>query len=172
MRVVFAVTLTVLAGCSTAPPPDTSETVEQALPETTKIATEWTAPAGDTGMVDDGWIEDFGDPELVALVDEAVSEQNPNMRILSAQVDRAAGFARQAGAALKPTVALGGDLSQTSGSTPLSGTNYGAGVGISWEVDVWGRVRAGATAAEETLQATVADFEYTRQSLAANVTKG
>ena len=161
-----------LSACATAPAPETPQIVEEALPETTQIPLEWTAPAGDTGQVDDGWIESFGDPELVALVEEAVSEQNPNLRVLSAQVDRAAGLARQAGSALKPTVALGGDISETSGNTVASGTGYGVGVGVSWEVDVWGKVRAGASAADENLRATVADFAFARQSLAANVAKG
>ena len=164
--------LILLTGCATSPPPERGEVVDEALPETTEIAAGWTAPAEDTGEVDDGWIADFGDEELMALVDEAVSEQNPNLRVLSAQVDRAAGLARQAGAALKPTVALGGDLSETSGNTLASGTSYSLGVGISWEADVWGKVRAGASAADENLRATVADFEFARQSLAANVAKG
>ena len=158
-----------LSSCATAPPPEREDILEEALPETTEIPVEWTAPAGDTGEVDDGWIYDFGDPELTSLVDEAVSEQNPNMRLLSAQVDRAAGLARQAGAALKPTVALGGNLSDTTGSAPGVA---GAGVGVSWEIDVWGKIRAGATAADESLRATVYDFQFGRQSLAASVAKG
>jgi len=161
-----------LSACATAPAPETPQIVGEALPDTTEISADWTAPSDDPGAVDDGWIEDFGDPELVALVNEAVSEQNPNLRVLSAQVDRAAGLARQAGAALKPTVALGADISGTSGSTITSGSGYGVGVGVSWEVDVWGKVRAGASAADENLRATVADFAFARQSLAANVAKG
>jgi outer membrane protein TolC len=42
---------------------------------------------------------------------------------------------------------------------------------MSWEADVWGRVQAGASAADENLRATVADFEFARQSLVANVAK-
>jgi outer membrane protein TolC len=42
----------------------------------------------------------------------------------------------------------------------------GSSVTVSWEADVWGRVQAGANAAEENLRATVADFEFARQSLA------
>ena len=158
-----------LSSCATAPAPETPEILDEALPETTEVATEWTAPAGDTGEVDDGWIADFGDVELDALVDEAVSEQNPNMRILSAQVDRAAGLARQAGAALKPTVALGGNISGTTSNLP---TSSAGGVGVSWEVDVWGKIRAGTSAADENLRATEYDFQFGRQSLAANVAKG
>ena len=46
------------------------------------------------------------------------------------------------------------------------------GIGVSWEADVWGKIRAGTSAADESLRATVADFQYGRQSLAANVAKG
>jgi NodT family efflux transporter outer membrane factor (OMF) lipoprotein len=160
-----------LTACSVKKPPATGEVVEDALPPTTDIPAEWTEPAGDTGNVDDGWLRSFNEPELEALVQEAISLHNPNMRLLSAQVDRATAAARLAGSALKPTVSLGADLSGTAGSEAVSGGSAGVGVGISWEADVWGRVRAGASAAEENLRATVADFEYARQSLAAAVAK-
>jgi NodT family efflux transporter outer membrane factor (OMF) lipoprotein len=91
--------------------------------------------------------------------------------LLAAQVDRAEASARLAGAALKPTVSLGADLSGTKGPATLEQNVGAAGVGISWEADVWGRVQAGVNAAEENLRATIADFEFARQSLAANVAK-
>jgi NodT family efflux transporter outer membrane factor (OMF) lipoprotein len=160
-----------LAACAVKEAPKTADVVEDALPSTTKVAEGWTAPAGDTGKVDDGWLKNFHDPQLDALVKEALDTQNPNMRLLSAQVDRATASARLAGAALKPTVALGADLSGTGGDDAVSGTAGSVGVGVSWEADIWGKVRAGATAADESLQATVADFEWARQSLAAQVAK-
>jgi NodT family efflux transporter outer membrane factor (OMF) lipoprotein len=162
-----------LSACATKlqEPPTQPETVKDALPETTEVPGEWSAPADDMGDVDDGWLRSFNDPELESLVDEALSYQNPNMRLLAAQVDRAVAQARLAGAALKPTVSLGADLSGTGGDAALSGGSAGVGVVASWEWDVWGRVQAGASAAEENLRATVADFEYARQSLAANVAK-
>ncbi|MHC4611721.1 MAG: efflux transporter outer membrane subunit [Planctomycetota bacterium] len=121
--------------------------------------------------MDDGWLKSFNDLQLEALVQEALNEQNPNLRLLSAQVDRAVAQARLAGAALKPTVGLGADLSGTGGDDLVAGGSGGAGVVVSWEADVWGRVRAGASAAEENLRATEADFAYARQSLVANVAK-
>lgn len=161
-----------LGACAVKEPPQTAEVVDDALPPETKVSTEWTAPAGDTGQVDDGWLKAFGDPELDALVKEALDEHNPNMRLLSAQVDRAAAAARLAGAALKPTVGLGADLSGTSGAPdPIPDSGGSVGVGISWEVDVWGKVRAGSRAAEENFRATTLDFEFARQSLAAQVAK-
>jgi NodT family efflux transporter outer membrane factor (OMF) lipoprotein len=160
-----------LTACAVKEPPRTADVGEDALPPTTEVSAEWTAPADDTGKVDDGWLKSFEDPELEALVDEALDKHNPNMRLLSAQVDRAAATARLAGAALKPTVALGADLSGTGGNDAVAGTTGDVGVGVSWEVDVWGKVRAGSRAAEENLRATTLDFQYARQSLAARVAK-
>jgi outer membrane protein TolC len=162
-----------LTGCATQlqEPPTQEEVLEDALPETTEIRAEWAAPADDAGDVDDDWLATFEDPQLEALVAEALNTQNPNLRILSAQVDRATAAARLAGAALKPTVALGGDLSGTTGPSAVEQESAAGGIGVSWEADVWGRVQAGVNAAEESLRATVADFEFARQSLIAGVAK-
>jgi NodT family efflux transporter outer membrane factor (OMF) lipoprotein len=45
-------------------------------------------------------------------------------------------------------------------------------VGASWEIDVWGKLRAGREAAKVNLQATELDYKYARMSLAASVAKG
>lgn len=178
MRPCFLVACTLIASCacSVKPPPETSDVVADALPPTTKVRTDWSAPPGDTGEVDDRWIQSFGELELEALVQEAVDHNNPRMRLLASQVDRAAAASRLAASALKPTVGLGADISGTDYGGEIlpdafSGGSGGVGLGISWEADVWGRVRAGASGAEENLRATVADFEYARQSIAAQVAK-
>lgn len=160
-----------VAGCATKlqEPPPQEELLDDALPESTTVRTEWAAPADDTGDVDDNWIATFNDAQLEALVDEALDEQNPNLRILAAQVERAQAAARLAGSALKPTVGLGAGVSGTAGPEPVEQQLAGAGVAISWEPDVWGRVQAGVNAADENLRATVADFEFARQSLVANL---
>ena len=152
-------------------PPAQQEIVGDSLPETTVIPAQWASAPGDAGAVDDGWLRSFNDPQLEKLVAEALQAQNPNMRLLSAQVDRAEAMARLGNAALQPTVTLGADLSETGGNDAVSGTSVAAGVAVSWEADVWGRVRAGAKAADESYRASVADFEFARQSLAANVAR-
>ena len=151
-----------LAGCKLAPAPDRDEVAQQALPDTTEIRSDWAGDAQDTGHVDDGWIRSFNDPQLEALVDEAL-ENNLNLRLAATQVERAAGLARLAAASLKPTIAFNADLgSQTAGRSILgqdlfSGDTYGAVLGMGWEMDVWGKLRARARAGEEALAATVND---------------
>ena len=150
--------------------PTSDEVLAEALPDT-EIVAEWSAPAGDTGLVDDGWLKSFNDQQLEEIVDEALRIQNPNMRILASQVDRAEAAARLAGAALKPNVGLASGISENLDEGGPGTSVSGSTVAISWEADVWGRVQAGANAAVENLRATVADFEFARQSLAANVAK-
>jgi NodT family efflux transporter outer membrane factor (OMF) lipoprotein len=160
------------AGCANKlqEAPTSDVVLDEALPET-EIATGWLAPIGDTGAVDDEWLKSFNDSQLEALVAEALDVQNPNLRILSAQVDRAEAAAALAGAALKPNVGLAAGVSENISDSGPESTSSGASVVMSWEADVWGRVQAGASAADENLRATVADFEFARQSLVANVAK-
>ncbi|MCP4223136.1 MAG: hypothetical protein GY773_07340, partial [Actinomycetia bacterium] len=56
-----------IAACAVKEPPKTGDMVEDALPPTTEVSAEWTAPVEDTGKVDDGWLASFEDPELEAL---------------------------------------------------------------------------------------------------------
>jgi len=166
---VFAL---IAVGCATPlqEAPTSDAVLDEALPET-EIAAEWHSPVGDTGEVDDDWLKTFNDPQLEELVAEALDVQNPNLRVLSSQVDRAEAAAALAGAALKPNVGLAAGLSENINDSDPESTSSGASVVMSWEADVWGRVQAGASAAEENLRATVADFEFARQSLVANVAK-
>jgi multidrug efflux system outer membrane protein len=161
-----------VTGCATKlqEAPESDVILDEALPET-EIATGWMAPTGDEQRVDDDWLQSFNDPQLEELVRETLDVQNPNLRILSTQVDRAEAAAALAGAALKPNVSMAADVSDNVGQSGADSTSSGASVRMSWEADVWGRVQAGASAADENLRATVADFEYARQSLVANVAK-
>jgi NodT family efflux transporter outer membrane factor (OMF) lipoprotein len=162
----------VLPACkSAAPPPTTKEVVKEALPETTEIPQEGFKAAEDvdTGEVDDGWIKTFNDPELEVLVDEAL-RNNLNLRVAATQVDSAAAAAVQAGARLKPTVdlALG---STGSGTTSASATDTVVGLSTTWEIDVWGKLASGQAAAEASLAAAQANYEFGRQSIAATTAK-
>jgi NodT family efflux transporter outer membrane factor (OMF) lipoprotein len=168
---VFGCAAFVLPACkSAAPPPTTTEIVAEALPETTEIPGEFkAADFVDTGAVDDGWLETFNDPQLEELVDEAL-RNNLDLRIAAAQVDSAAASAVMAGARLKPTVDLG--IGATgSGTTADSSGDVALGLSTTWEIDVWGKHASGSAAAEASLAATQANYEFARQSLAAQTAK-
>ncbi|WP_321404868.1 TolC family protein [Maridesulfovibrio sp.] len=154
--------LLILCGCKR----NYSHTEATAGTNGTKTATpeKWAGTAVDSGTIKDGWIHDFNDARLDALVSEAM-KNNPDLQASAAKVDQANALAKQAGAALLPTVGLGGQLAgTTAGGTARP---QGAGLGISWEADVWGRLGQGERSAEESAKAVQADYEFARQSLAA-----
>ena len=160
--------LSSLAGCASKPPPTTEETVDQALPKETSVPETWASLSEKAGPVDDDWLKTFQDPILEKLVNEALAN-NPGLRIAAANVESAAATAVIAGAALKPTVAAGAGVEQTYDGSPID-TNSWA-VGLSWELDLWGKLRARAAAGEAIYEASVADYEGARQSLAGMTAK-
>lgn len=163
----------VLAGCAAAPSTEQVEQdVDAAVQQQVPLApTEWNALAK-SGTVQAGWIESFNDPVLTALVIEAQAN-NSDLAAAAANVDRSWALARQAGAALTPDVSLSaaGARSGIADSNGSATTSMNLGVQVSWEADVWGRLRSGQAVAVASAQAAEADFRSAQQSLAAATAK-
>ncbi|HXV10569.1 MAG TPA: TolC family protein [Burkholderiales bacterium] len=156
-----------LAGCALKAPPAPEELRPQALPNLT-VPGQWVEKGGAAGAVVKGWLAAFDDPRLDALVREAI-ENNPDLRAAAARVEQAQAYVKAAGATLYPQVNL---LARGGGA--MSGDSSGLeGVGVfaNWELDLWGRVRAGREAAQLQYQSAALDMEYARQSIAALVAK-
>ena len=65
-----------LAGCALESPPRPDEIRAQSLPNVA-IPPAYTAVGGAPGAVNDGWLARFADPQLDALVREALSRSPP-----------------------------------------------------------------------------------------------
>jgi NodT family efflux transporter outer membrane factor (OMF) lipoprotein len=179
-RGAFLVLIVLLAACVSAPErrqPDVSVSVPRA----------WTADEHSlTGTPDAAWWESFGDPQLGRLVDLALN-RNQDLQAAAARLDRAAAEAEIAGADLKPSIGAGLDATvqrSNNASVPFGPAvadavelsrfkfeNYGLSLDASWEIDLWGRIRAGARAAVAEMQATEADWRGARLSIAAQTAK-
>ena len=155
------------AGCALQRPPESADLQKDALQHTT-LPAAWKNAGGTPQLVVDGWLASFDDPQLSALVAEALV-YNADLRAAAAVVEQANGYLKVASAPLLPTVGLRGLWSGAS-SSDASGIN-GIFLHASLELDIWGRVRYGAAAAREQSAAAEADFAYARQSLAATVAK-
>jgi len=132
----------------------------------------WSSPAR-AGSVDTGWIKTFQDKELEGFI-EGVLQNNLDLKSAAVQVEAAAATARRAGAALMPKVTAAGSsryLDSFDNSRLGDRENTGAQLIVSWEIDVWGRVRAGRAAARSNYEATEADYEFARMSIVALATK-
>ena len=121
-----------------------------------------------SARVQDGWIKTFHDSKLNALVREA-QKKNPVLQVAASRVERAVALTKLTESELKPNVNMLGYYRENN-AEGASEIAFG-GFGISWEPDVWGRV-ANETRAQEALTAAqAADYNFARQSLAANTAK-
>lgn len=145
----------------------------------------WSATREAKAGIDDDWVGRFGGGDLKGLVKEAY-QSNGDLRAAAARVERAAAVAKGAGAAARPQVnaALSGSrdarnfigfpIGNAGGAQGVQTTinnTYGAQLGLSWELDLWGRVRAGEQAAVADLQAEGELYRGARASLAAQVVR-
>jgi len=153
--------------CILKNPPEAAELKAAAMPSVT-VPPQWTAAGAGTGAVSSNWLTEFKDEQLTALVVEAIAH-NPNLQIGAARMEQAQLYAKLAGAKLYPSVDL-----LAKGGGKLSGDQsglQGAVLTANWEIDLWGRVRYGRAAAAADAASVAADYEYARQSLAAQVAK-
>lgn len=95
------------------------------------------------------WWMSFNDPNLNELMDEAIGN---NFSILSAwdRLTQAEQIAVKQGADLLPKINYTGDASRTrreTSSTKTYSSNFSAGLTLSYEVDLWGKIRSSQQAA-------------------------
>jgi len=111
----------------------------------------------------------FEDEQLSAYVDKAL-EHNPDLKGSAARLEESGFEMRKASSSLVPTVDLNGGVSRSQNSIRNSRSReniYSAGLDAQWEIDVWGRIRAGIRATASNRDALLADYESARQSIAA-----
>lgn len=149
-----------LAGCTTLAPSYVAPDID--LPPSTAAAPM---------SIDRQWWRAYDDPVLNRLVDEALAN-NLDLAKAVANIEEARASARGAQSLLSPRLdaALGGAVSKrqlTIGSEDINTTTaYGAGgLGASWEVDLWGRIRASNDAALARLSAS----EHTRNAVGLSI---
>ena len=124
------------------------------------------------------WWVILGDPELHAL-EEQVAAANQNLKIAEARLREARALVRFNRAALFPTISAGFGISsiRDSANRPFLTPNVNTGssgdllfsLDMSYEIDLWGRVRRTVAAARNEAQATAADLETARLSLQAEL---
>ncbi|MBP7828460.1 MAG: efflux transporter outer membrane subunit [Kiritimatiellae bacterium] len=121
------------------------------------------------------WWTSFDSPALDALVEQALAS-NFDIRKAWARLDQARELAIQAGADRWPGLNLDASarraktISTVTGA-PVAATadTFALGVAASYEVDLWGRVSAGAKAARYDWQASRGDLETAALSVAAEL---
>ena len=154
-------------GCAT-PPPDQSHKLSVRPP------VNWTAhKEGPVKAFEDGWIGDFSDNRLEGIIGEALTH-NFNLLATAARLESARSTAIIEGADRWPQISAGQSNSrrQRTGAggfaiTSSRSNNFNLSLDLSWEIDLWGKLRNRHRAAIADWQAAEEDYRAARLSLAA-----
>ena len=161
-----------MASCSLAPD---YQRPALAAPPAYKEAGPW-QPASTAIAPAGPWWRAFGDPVLDGLEDQ-IETGNFDLAAAAARYAEARAIARQADAARLPEidVGAGGSRDRVSADRPLGGgkaatyDDYRVGASLSYELDLFGRVRNGARAAGDRAEASAADLATARLGLQAQL---
>ncbi|HCH0557247.1 TPA: efflux transporter outer membrane subunit, partial [Pseudomonas aeruginosa] len=166
-----------LAACTVGPDyvrPDAprAETFVQA-PATAQVA------GGETTAEREFW-RAFDDPQLSTLVERALL-QNHDVRIALARYDQARALSRDASYARLPQLDANAQAERVRSSADQAPGvdrdgrdthNYVGGLGVSWELDLFGRLRRASEASHADAQAASADLAAMQVAIAASVAQG
>src|SRR5471030_1519369 len=164
-----------LAACSLAPEYKTPDSVP--APAAYKESDGWKTAEPNAEVARGQWWQAYGDAELNGL-EEHIGASNQNLQAALARLQQARAQTRQVSSDLTPTVTANaqGTRTRTSPNSPRYPTgqqptldNYNFGLDLSYELDVFGRVRNAVTAATAGQQASAADLATLDLSLHAEL---
>jgi len=192
LTIVLAISTRLLGGCMVGPKyQKPAATVQPAplsykeVPSQSQEAGDWKIAQPQDAMLRGKWWEIYNDPELNAL-EEQLNINNQNIKQAYENFMEARTLVTQARAQLFPTlgVAPGYQRAQSSANlkntTGTTGTTGATGSGqmsnlfsmpfeVSWEPDLWGRVRNTIRQAQYSAQLSAADLENVRLTAQASL---
>lgn len=125
---------------------------------------------------DDQWWKNFNDPELDSLISLGI-DNNFNVLTAISRMNMAKEQIGQAQAGYYPTIGLSADYTKgrtagAIGGVHLHSTNssyFSLGANMSWEIDVFGRIRENVKNRKALYQASRADYIATMVSLTGDI---
>ena len=174
VRITAILTIFLLAACTVGPDyrkPDVAELVPNDW--------RWKPAAAQDAVPKGEWWKAFGDPVLDRLEATALGA-NPTLRAAVARVDEARAVARLARSQFYPQVTLDASAKRerTSGNLPtpipfnVPAANFNTftlPLDLSYEIDLWGRVRRSLESARAQAEASVSDQQNVLLTLTADV---
>ncbi len=163
VKPVLAVALCgALASCAVGPDYKRPEVASPAGYKRT-VETEKAEPA-----LTSTWWTLFNDPTLTKLAEDTLAA-NLDIRAAMARVEQARQTRLSVRGGFVPAVDLSASARRSRSSAGTVSTQYSLPIDLSYELDIWGRLRRQYEAAQHSEAASAADLEFVRQSAVAEV---
>jgi len=164
-----------LTACSVGPEYVRPQAVE-AIPSSFKELPGWKVAAPQDDRLQEQWWLRYHDPQLNAL-EEHLVVSSQSIKQAEAQYRQALALVQSARAGYYPSATLGGSAAYAQGSAnTAAGARNGASspawdfklpLDLSWEIDLWGRIRRSVEAGEAGAAASASDLAAVRLSMQA-----
>jgi NodT family efflux transporter outer membrane factor (OMF) lipoprotein len=151
---------------------------KEQVPDSYKQSDGWKTAQPSDQALRGNWWEVFGDPQLNAL-EEQLTASNQDLKVAEARFRQARAMIRFNRSEEFPTISTSPSIVNERDSAhqpyfPPSLANNGTGAftlpfDLSYEVDLWGRVRRTVSASREEAQASAADLQTANLSLHAEL---
>jgi NodT family efflux transporter outer membrane factor (OMF) lipoprotein len=168
LRISLGVMLCTLTGCLVGPkyerPVATTETLPAAYKESPtqfKGGQGWKVANPQDAMLRGPWWRIFKDPELNAL-EEQVNINNQNIKEFFQNFMEARALVAEARAQLYPTLTANASYTRSGVGSAIPVTSILSALNVSWEPDLWGKVRNAVRSAQYSAQLSAADLENER----------
>ncbi len=166
-----------LAGCNVGPkylpPTMTAPSAFKESPGQSDEGNGWTVAQPQDAALRGKWWEIYNEPDLNSLEDE-LDIDNQNIRQTFENFMEARALVREARSQYFPTVSVGGSYTRSQSSANVSSSASSSTSGgkqtqvfslpadVSWEPDLWGKVRNTVRASQYAAQLSAADLENER----------
>ncbi len=163
-----------ISGCQLAP---AYHVPTVAVPASYKEDGPWRSATPSDELSRGAWWLRYKDPSLTAL-EAKLDEANPDIAIAAARFAEARALAAEANAGRYPTLGAGAQVTHDrqsdtrplrSPAQPAEYRDYAVGGVLSYELDLWGRVRDLVAIGRASAQASAGDLESVRLSLHAEL---
>jgi len=146
------------------------------------IPVGWKATNSRSSLAPSGWLATFHDSKLDSVVREVLSD-NYDLKAAAARLEGSIAQSRVTAADLYPQAGVAAAASVSTNTTALSNSSgfqyqlnpdnweYSVHLALSWEVDVWGRLRSLTQAAKSDAASAAFTYEGAQLSLAGQAAK-
>lgn len=176
-RFAVLIALALSYGCAVGP--DYQRTAVETPANFTADGTDWTVANPQDSVAKGPWWEMYGDTQLNSLEKQA-DDNNQSLKAAVTRVDQVRALTRVVKSQFFPALSFdpSGSVYRDSANRPLpppapqqaySASDIVVPIDLSYEVDIWGRVRRASEAATADFQASIAELETIRLTLHAEV---
>lgn len=118
-----------------------------------------------------GLFDVFQDEKLEGLVNQSLSK-NLDLQLAAKQMEEAGFNASAEWGNLLPNITGNANGSRAQGAQGNPANNYSPSLDVSWEIDIWGKLRNQKNAADAIALAQAENYQAIRDSIAAQIMQG